>query len=199
MRLFFLAEDGIRALYVTGVQTCALPIWRRLRPARARPAARRSSPRFPGCRPAHPRAAQCVARRFSGARSEERRVGKECGFRGRRYHEEEDLDRRAVHDERVIAEVDGAHHPLADASFFSSRRRHTSSLRDWSSDVCSSDLAPLTPGTRATCGPTFFTTISWLPTSSSTCSAMRCTPLLRSKIGRASCRERVWISWSAVS
>src|SRR5437868_9102355 len=27
--------------------------------------------------------------------------------------------------------------------FFSSRRRHTSSKRDWSSDVCSSDLAPL--------------------------------------------------------
>src|SRR5690349_22010252 len=27
--------------------------------------------------------------------------------------------------------------------FFSSRRRHTSSLRDWSSDVCSSDLAEL--------------------------------------------------------
>src|SRR5204862_4005699 len=26
------------------------------------------------------------------------------------------------------------------AYFFSSRRRHTSSLRDWSSDVCSSDL-----------------------------------------------------------
>src|SRR5215469_9004639 len=30
--------------------------------------------------------------------------------------------------------------------FFSSRRRHTSSLRDWSSDVCSSDLEI---GTRA--------------------------------------------------
>src|SRR6266496_4968232 len=30
------------------------------------------------------------------------------------------------------------------AFFFSSRRRHTRSLRDWSSDVCSSDLsAPL--------------------------------------------------------
>src|SRR6266496_5091051 len=28
--------------------------------------------------------------------------------------------------------------------FFSSRRRHTRSLRDWSSDVCSSDLAELT-------------------------------------------------------
>src|SRR5204863_5443324 len=26
-RFFFQAEDGIRALYVTGVQTCALPIW----------------------------------------------------------------------------------------------------------------------------------------------------------------------------
>src|SRR5204862_721365 len=28
---------------------------------------------------------------------------------------------------------------------FSSRRRHTRSLRDWSSDVCSSDLAMLIP------------------------------------------------------
>src|SRR5690349_25143676 len=27
--------------------------------------------------------------------------------------------------------------------FFSSRRRHSISLRDWSSDVCSSDLGPL--------------------------------------------------------
>src|SRR5690349_24802970 len=30
--------------------------------------------------------------------------------------------------------------PAANDFFFSSRRRHTSSLRDWSSDVCSSDL-----------------------------------------------------------
>src|SRR6266496_4219940 len=29
--------------------------------------------------------------------------------------------------------------------FFSSRRRHTRSLRDWSSDVCSSDLSRLAP------------------------------------------------------
>src|SRR5699024_11299549 len=29
--------------------------------------------------------------------------------------------------------------------FFSSRRRHTRSKRDWSSDVCSSDLANSTP------------------------------------------------------
>src|SRR5215469_505522 len=39
--------------------------------------------------------------------------------------------------------------------FFSSRRRHTRSLRDWSSDVCSSDLAdahlgnPVLDGLRA--------------------------------------------------
>src|SRR5438105_11666791 len=35
--------------------------------------------------------------------------------------------------------------------FFSSRRRHTMSTRDWSSDVCSSDLAPL--GGRVRRGP----------------------------------------------
>src|SRR5690606_41695056 len=33
--------------------------------------------------------------------------------------------------------------------FFSSRRRHTRFSRDWSSDVCSSDLDPAT----ATCSP----------------------------------------------
>src|SRR5699024_12067547 len=34
-----------------------------------------------------------------------------------------------------------------DLFFFSSRRRHTRSKRDWSSDVCSSDLANSTVGT----------------------------------------------------
>src|SRR5205809_4899710 len=33
--------------------------------------------------------------------------------------------------------------------FFSSRRRHTRCSRDWSSDVCSSDLADAAPGIRA--------------------------------------------------
>src|SRR5205814_4949219 len=33
--------------------------------------------------------------------------------------------------------------------FFSSRRRHTSCLSDWSSDVCSSDLRPRRRGPRA--------------------------------------------------
>src|SRR2546427_7805341 len=44
---FFQAEDGIRDLTVTGVQTCALPIW---------PGARRAG----ACAPRHgPRAGQC--------------------------------------------------------------------------------------------------------------------------------------------
>src|SRR5690606_40577680 len=33
--------------------------------------------------------------------------------------------------------------------FFSSRRRHTRFSRDWSSDVCSSDLVPHGPGGQA--------------------------------------------------
>src|SRR5215469_670046 len=39
--------------------------------------------------------------------------------------------------------------------FFSSRRRHTRSLRDWSSDVCSSDLAEVSRA-RAGLGLTVF-------------------------------------------
>src|SRR6266496_1095821 len=34
---FFQAEDGIRDLYVTGVQTCALPIWGRAQPDQGHP------------------------------------------------------------------------------------------------------------------------------------------------------------------
>src|SRR5947208_16394023 len=61
---FFQAEDGIRDDLVTGVQTCALPICRLLRP-------RAEEPVHGG--------------RLAGAdrgRSEERRVGKECRSRG---------------------------------------------------------------------------------------------------------------------
>src|SRR5699024_12014984 len=36
--------------------------------------------------------------------------------------------------------------------FFSSRRRHTRSKRDWSSDVCSSDLIPSTSVRRISTG-----------------------------------------------
>src|SRR5438874_5011801 len=93
---FFQAEDGIRALYVTGVQTCALPIsvWRRraVRAAAQRGADLGLPARVAGDRGLHlvePRhALPAVAKRqrreiVTGvdARSEERRVGKECTSR----------------------------------------------------------------------------------------------------------------------
>src|SRR5215469_4063997 len=70
--LFFQAEDGIRDLYVTGVQTCALPI--------SRPDARAVPVRPDGV------GAALGGRRFRAARSEERRVGKECRSRWSPYH-----------------------------------------------------------------------------------------------------------------
>src|SRR5699024_12058467 len=39
--------------------------------------------------------------------------------------------------------------------FFSSRRRHTRSKRDWSSDVCSSDLAEGTQAFQTVCDDLF--------------------------------------------
>src|SRR2546421_7037761 len=92
---FFQAEDGIRDLIVTGVQTCALPIltgacrhflrlpqWEResgLRgPRRRKPLA--IDPRF---------FSHCDRIRSPlrfGTRSEERRVGKECRSRWSPYH-----------------------------------------------------------------------------------------------------------------
>src|SRR5204862_2920143 len=81
---FFQAEDGIRDLYVTGVQTCALPI----------SAVAVKHPRDDGARrPLHdvgvgPLAReQGVERRErTERRSEERRVGKECRTRWSAYH-----------------------------------------------------------------------------------------------------------------
>src|SRR5690606_7003960 len=63
-------------------------------------------------------------------RSEERRVGKEGGYRW----PPRAAVRRMNGDEQ---------HPIDEVwwFFFSSRRRHTRFSRDWSSDVCSSDLA----------------------------------------------------------
>src|SRR3712207_8093193 len=89
---FFQAEDGIRDIGVTGVQTCALPIFR-LRRSRLRV---RSAP-------AREQRAEVVdGVGFAGvlvrsialhageaerdARSEERRVGKECRSRWSPYH-----------------------------------------------------------------------------------------------------------------
>src|SRR5690349_24508507 len=91
---FFQAEDGIRDLYVTGVQTCALPIfragggagplssWERARRERARA----SSGTDPLLRSIP---SQCSSRRgaLCSSRSEERRVGKECRSRVAAEHE----------------------------------------------------------------------------------------------------------------
>src|SRR5215510_5551648 len=71
---FFQAEDGIRDGHVTGVQTCALPIWIRHRFRRHRDGLDPG----PGARPAD--------RADGGPRSEERRVGKECRSRWSPYH-----------------------------------------------------------------------------------------------------------------
>src|SRR5206468_6840939 len=73
---FFQAEDGIRDLIVTGVQTCALPI-----------SAPRSSARS-ACTASCTASSRCWRRRAASAsaRSEERRVGKECRSRWSPYH-----------------------------------------------------------------------------------------------------------------
>src|SRR3712207_8065734 len=93
---FFQAEDGIRDIGVTGVQTCALPISARfllvgtmnpeegeLRPQlldRFGLTVEVAAPRDAGER------AEVVRRRFAHDRSEERRVGKECRSRWSPYH-----------------------------------------------------------------------------------------------------------------
>src|SRR5256886_12673440 len=92
---FFQAEDGIRDLTVTGVQTCALPIF----PGRAnRWLAPFVDAAFIGF-PAAARRLRCQTVKVTGtpvrpqfrpmdaaARSEERRVGKECRSRWSPYH-----------------------------------------------------------------------------------------------------------------
>src|SRR5687767_15679607 len=96
---FFQAEDGIRDKLVTGVQTCALPIYSRCR--RAVPPAGRcrcgfARPTRPDSWQVHASSGGCqvsplCSRKalFPGRfeRSEERRVGKECRSRWSRYHE----------------------------------------------------------------------------------------------------------------
>src|SRR5258708_20498977 len=82
---FFQAEDGIRDDLVTGVQTCALPIFV---PLRKRPAGAEACVNLSGV------GGFCACRALSernddpatASRSEERRVGKECISRWSPYH-----------------------------------------------------------------------------------------------------------------
>src|SRR5690349_23968596 len=76
---FFQAEDGIRDLYVTGVQTCALPISPIIGLSGTMGSVTfRSIARPPGSAMRNTRLASSG---LVEARSEERRVGKECRAR----------------------------------------------------------------------------------------------------------------------
>src|SRR5205823_9105518 len=96
---FFHAEDGIRDKLVTGVQTCALPIFTplshwRLKGWRGPCAAMGDSCTLTLDEDAtvtalvevHPRLVVTVRNPRVAARSEERRVGKECESRWALYH-----------------------------------------------------------------------------------------------------------------
>src|SRR5437879_7789162 len=97
---FFQAEDGIRDTSVTGVQTCALPIYglpRLPRPLRLPPCSHTfrdtaTVSAVPTHRPLSDTAA-CTPSVTGMARSEERRVGKECrSGRAPDYEKETDTD-----------------------------------------------------------------------------------------------------------
>src|SRR5438046_5467835 len=75
---FFQAEDGIRDWSVTGIQTCALPIW----PAKVAPSSRGRVGRG-----RHPPYRSLRIQLGMRVESEERRVGKECRSRGWRERE----------------------------------------------------------------------------------------------------------------
>src|SRR5690349_23006571 len=93
---FFQAEDGIRDLYVTGVQTCALPIYEGEQRADGEVAVRIGGQIDDrGARGEH------AGEEDDGrdARSEERRVGKECRSRWAPDHEkkkENDTELKSV-------------------------------------------------------------------------------------------------------
>src|SRR5207253_6502973 len=91
--------------------------------------------------------------------------------------------------------------------FFSSRRRHTRWPRDWSSDVCSSDLVPQNSTVEAGIRELGLkiTTVDLTRATVFEKGCVYIVPLLEelnlpedtsawaNQIGRASCRERVWI------
>src|SRR3712207_7042690 len=87
--------------------------------------------------------------------------------------------------------------------FFSSRRRHTRYWRDWSSDVCSSDLdLPALRGLRDRRGQLRGRGRPGQPAADLSPAARQEPAAGRGpgrEIGRASCRERVEISVDAVS
>ena len=88
---FFQAEDGIRDVAVTGVQTCALPIplaQQKRTQHRGKHPAKSATPRSPNKSYVLNAAVFCLSLKptfMVGVRSEERRVGKECSSRWAPY------------------------------------------------------------------------------------------------------------------
>src|SRR3712207_8001997 len=85
---FFQAEDGIRDIGVTGVQTCALPILKRIVPVINPPQAAILGVGALEPRPVAVDGRAVIRHRvdLTLVRSEERRVGKECRSRWSPYH-----------------------------------------------------------------------------------------------------------------
>src|SRR5438445_11625675 len=98
---FFQAEDGIRDIGVTGVQTCALPISQsrdRVGPRAARLRGAQLDRADPGHRGAGASADHEIGR------SEERRVGKECRSGWWADHEKKKEDEKSVKDGKETME-----------------------------------------------------------------------------------------------
>src|SRR5690606_14212339 len=133
---FFQAEDGIRHFRVTGVQTCALPISYRAK-STARVSRMTTTLICPGyCSSSSSLRAICslssaMVASLTSSGSTMTRISQ--------------IGRAACRERASIAVVvvsvsDHYAVELVSRLFFSSRRRHTTFSRDWSSDVCSSDL-----------------------------------------------------------
>src|SRR5690606_41132895 len=100
-------------------------------------------------------------------------------------------------------------HSLLISCFFSSRRRHTRFSRDWSSDVCSSDLGVEIAAFVSQVGPVKVQkSYTELDLREAENNAVRCADpdvaqemfdYLDGEIGRASCRERGYIAVVAVA
>src|SRR2546430_2228342 len=93
---FFQAEDGIRDLTVTGVQTCALPILTvvggatstvnaTLQPGTVTETVEVTAPAI-ALQTEQPEIGTTISQKLTEERSEERRVGKECRSRWSPYH-----------------------------------------------------------------------------------------------------------------
>src|SRR5438445_10945245 len=107
---FFQAEDGIRDIGVTGVQTCALPIWRDVGPRLPAIGIPPGSQPRSDVSPHGPEESTIVG---STSRSEERRVGKECRSWWTTDHGDK-KEKVICHQGSSATESNGAHEHMDD-------------------------------------------------------------------------------------